>query len=116
MQDLKAIHLLRPLRQIAQVSDILGFHGRLRPKGGLLGHRIEPFQIFQPGGGFIMITAHDGCNVVANPFGDGIRIGAIATRSPQQRMRSLLRPRMRQHRLQGFPVAVDVAENQVAHR
>ena len=78
MQNLKSVDGFGSRRKIAEVGNILGLGGRLRPQRGDPGHRVEPLQIFQTGAGFIVISANHAGDILPHPFRDNIGVGAIS--------------------------------------
>jgi len=112
---LKTVHRKRSFRQSAGVIRILLGENLRGPQGSRACDRVEPFQIVQAGTGFIVVSAHHGGAIGANPFDAAIRIGAIADKIAAAERLIEAAGGICLHRVKRFPVRMDVAQDQVAH-
>ena len=109
------VDLARPRGKLPQVRRVIRrerLHGPLR---GAPGDRVEADGVLQPAAGLIVVAANHFGDIGAYPFGDGIGIGPIPDDIAKTNNPIVAVCRRSQNRLEGFPVAVYVAKDEVTH-
>ncbi len=116
MQNLKAVDPLRALHQFSQILGVFRLNDGLGPQGRKARHGVEPLQILQAGASLVVISADDAVDIFSNPLDHLVGIGAIADQIAAADNAVEVRAGARQHGAERFPIGVNVAEDQIAHR
>lgn len=114
MQQVKPVEFDWTLRERPHVLGVFGCELTLRPNRGRSRHGIEPLQVLHADGSLVVIASNSDADIAARPVDDGVWVGPVADEVAAAEDIVIGAIRGGQRRLQGFPVAVNVAYDEMA--
>src|SRR5438105_3815756 len=116
MYELEIFHGERSGRQMTQVIEIHATKARHRPHARGPGDGIEPFEVRQSAAGAVVVSADHGVEILSRPVDDAIRVRTISGEIPATNDAIVLAARSIKNGFEGFPITVDIADDEVPHR